>query len=235
METFKTIEAIVTHKSIFLQISPAAISRNSGEIGHLRRNRLSNPTRPNDFSYERDELSRPVLPRRTPSFSSRERPYARLLVVGSAVCGGSGAAFIASSEDPSKTLKLCTNIPVRLFRNTVTAASMLSAERRSCLSKEAKDGLEYLKCKRLQTTRSDSINETVDFSTIAISGGDARRPFLASRRIRLRVTSSGTVPTAKEAFLKKKVNKFETDDLKWTERVQSVLFTDQQRMSLKYL
>ncbi|CAH8313128.1 unnamed protein product [Eruca vesicaria subsp. sativa] len=48
----------------------------------------------------------------------------RLLVVASAICGGSGAAFIASSEDPSRTLKLCTNIPVRLFRNAVTAASI---------------------------------------------------------------------------------------------------------------
>uniref|UniRef100_M4C7I8 ABC1 atypical kinase-like domain-containing protein n=2 Tax=Brassica campestris TaxID=3711 RepID=M4C7I8_BRACM len=48
----------------------------------------------------------------------------KLLLVGSAVCAGSGAAFIASSEDPSRTLKLCTNIPPRLFRNTVTAASI---------------------------------------------------------------------------------------------------------------
>ncbi|KAG2332407.1 hypothetical protein Bca52824_003587 [Brassica carinata] len=48
----------------------------------------------------------------------------KLLVIGSAVCGGSGAAFIASSEDPSRSLKLCTNIPVRLFRNTLTAASI---------------------------------------------------------------------------------------------------------------
>ncbi|XP_018441586.2 lysine-specific demethylase JMJ13 isoform X1 [Raphanus sativus] len=94
------------------------------------------------------------------------------------------------------------------------------AERRSCLSKEAKDGLEYLKRKRLQKMRPDSVNETVDFSTMARSGGDALRPSLASRGIRLRVTSSGAVPTsAKGAFLKEKVDKFETDDLKWTERV----------------
>ncbi|KAL0692894.1 hypothetical protein Bca4012_060074 [Brassica carinata] len=106
------------------------------------------------------------------------------------------------------------------FSGTVLKVDFCRAERRSCLSKEAKDGLEYLKRKRLQKMRSDSVNETVDFSTMARSGGDALRPSLASRGIRLRVTSSGAVPTAaKGAFLKEKVDKFETDDLKWTERV----------------
>jgi aarF domain-containing kinase len=52
------------------------------------------------------------------------RTRTKLLVVGTALCGGSGAAFIASSDDPSTTLKLCTSIPVRLYRNTVTAASI---------------------------------------------------------------------------------------------------------------
>ncbi|XP_010517404.1 PREDICTED: putative ABC1 protein At2g40090 [Camelina sativa] len=52
------------------------------------------------------------------------RTRTKLLVVGTALCGGSGAAFVASSEDPSTTLKLCTSIPVRLYRNTVTAASI---------------------------------------------------------------------------------------------------------------
>ncbi|EOA26863.1 hypothetical protein CARUB_v10022955mg [Capsella rubella] len=52
------------------------------------------------------------------------RTRTKLLVVGTALCGGSGAAFVATSEDPSTTLKLCTSIPVRLYRNTVTAASI---------------------------------------------------------------------------------------------------------------
>lgn len=99
------------------------------------------------------------------------------------------------------------------------------AERRICLSKEAKDGLEYLKRKRLQKMRTDSVNETVGFSTLARSGGDALRPPSASCGMRLRVTSSDTVSkghgasTGKGGLLKDKVEKFETDDLKWTERL----------------
>ncbi|XP_019098042.1 PREDICTED: lysine-specific demethylase JMJ706-like isoform X2 [Camelina sativa] len=99
------------------------------------------------------------------------------------------------------------------------------AERRICLSKETKDGLEYLKRKRLQKMRSDSVNETVSFSTVARSGGDALRPPSASCGTRLRVTSSDTLSkvngasTGKGGLLKGKVEKIETDDLKWTERL----------------
>ncbi|ESQ39840.1 hypothetical protein EUTSA_v10000785mg [Eutrema salsugineum] len=99
------------------------------------------------------------------------------------------------------------------------------AERRVCLSKEAKDGLEYLKRKRLQKMRSDSVNETVDFSTMVRSGGDALRPSSASCGMRLRVIASDTVSTVnggftgKGALLKEKVEKVETEDLKWTERL----------------
>ncbi|CAH8311898.1 unnamed protein product [Eruca vesicaria subsp. sativa] len=97
-------------------------------------------------------------------------------------------------------------------------------ERRSWLSKEAKDGLEYLKRKRLQKMRTASVNETVGFSTMARSGGDAFRPYSASHGIRSRVTAS-TVPnlngssTAKGNLMKEKVETFDTDDLKWTERL----------------
>uniref|UniRef100_A0A1J3JLF7 Lysine-specific demethylase n=1 Tax=Noccaea caerulescens TaxID=107243 RepID=A0A1J3JLF7_NOCCA len=99
------------------------------------------------------------------------------------------------------------------------------AERRICLSKEAKDGLEYLKRKRLQKMRSDSVNETVGFSTMARSGGDALRPSSASCGMRLRVTTSDRVSrvngasAGKGGLLKEKVKKLETDDLKWTERL----------------
>ena len=78
------------------------------------------------------------------------------------------------------------------------------------MSKEAKDGLEYLKRKRLQKMRSGSVNGTVGLSTIARSGGDATRPSSASCGMRLRVTGKG-------GFLKEE--RFETDDLKWTERL----------------
>ncbi|KAJ0240618.1 Uncharacterized protein HA466_0222190 [Hirschfeldia incana] len=92
-------------------------------------------------------------------------------------------------------------------------------------SQEAKDGLEYLKRKRLQKMRSASVNETVGFSTMARSGGDALRPSSASTGIRLRVTSSGQVPnvngpsTAKGGLMKEKMENFDIDDLKWTERL----------------
>ncbi|KAG2302153.1 hypothetical protein Bca52824_030804 [Brassica carinata] len=97
------------------------------------------------------------------------------------------------------------------------------AERRNYLSKEAIDGLEYLKRKRLQRMRSGSVNGTVGLSTRARSGGDATRPSSASCGMRLRVTASDTVSkvngasTGEGAFLKKE--RFETDDLKWTERL----------------
>ncbi|CAH2046139.1 unnamed protein product [Thlaspi arvense] len=96
------------------------------------------------------------------------------------------------------------------------------AERRTCLSKE--DGLEYLKRKRLQKMRSNPANGSVGYSTMARSGGDALRPSSASCGMRLRVTSSDTVSkvngaTVKGGLLKEKVEKLETDDLKWTERL----------------
>lgn len=97
------------------------------------------------------------------------------------------------------------------------------AERRNYSSKEAIDGLEYLKRKRLQKMRSGSVNGTVGLSTIARSGGDATRPSSPSCGMRLGVTASDTVSrvngasTGKGGFLKEE--RFETDDLKWTERL----------------
>ncbi|KAL5568559.1 hypothetical protein UlMin_025134 [Ulmus minor] len=52
------------------------------------------------------------------------RARAKFLAATIAVAGGAGAAAIATSDDPSKTLKLCTAVPVRLFRDCVTAASI---------------------------------------------------------------------------------------------------------------
>ncbi|KAG2723895.1 hypothetical protein I3843_02G168600 [Carya illinoinensis] len=48
-----------------------------------------------------------------------------LAVFSATVCGGSAAAAIATSEDPAKTLKLLTTVPIRLFRDSVTAASIV--------------------------------------------------------------------------------------------------------------
>ncbi|XP_010538492.1 PREDICTED: lysine-specific demethylase JMJ706-like isoform X2 [Tarenaya hassleriana] len=98
-------------------------------------------------------------------------------------------------------------------------------EGRVCLSKEAKNGLEYLKRKRLQRMRSDSVNETVGVTnTVIRSGGDALRAS-ASCGVRLRSNVSDTisrlngVSAGKNGLLKRKVEKFETDNLDWTDRL----------------
>ncbi|KAK9283412.1 hypothetical protein L1049_011654 [Liquidambar formosana] len=49
---------------------------------------------------------------------------AKLSVAATALCGGAGTAAIASSDDPATALKLCTTIPLRLVRDSVTAATI---------------------------------------------------------------------------------------------------------------
>ncbi|XP_010530011.1 PREDICTED: lysine-specific demethylase JMJ706 isoform X2 [Tarenaya hassleriana] len=91
-------------------------------------------------------------------------------------------------------------------------------ERRVCLSKEAENGLEYLKRKRLQRMRSESGNETVGVTNMMTrSGGDSLRAS-ASCGVRLRSNVNDTISKL-NGVLKRKVEKFETDDLKWTERL----------------
>lgn len=52
------------------------------------------------------------------------RATAKLLVGTTALGGGAAAATIASSDDPVMTLKLCTIVPLRLCRDSVTAATI---------------------------------------------------------------------------------------------------------------
>ncbi|KAK2634995.1 hypothetical protein Ddye_029787 [Dipteronia dyeriana] len=52
------------------------------------------------------------------------RTRAKLAVAATALCSGAAAAVISSSEDPATALKLCSTVPVRLYRNSVTAASV---------------------------------------------------------------------------------------------------------------
>uniref|UniRef100_A0A7C9ANF1 ABC1 atypical kinase-like domain-containing protein n=2 Tax=Opuntia streptacantha TaxID=393608 RepID=A0A7C9ANF1_OPUST len=49
---------------------------------------------------------------------------AKLMAASTLLGGGAAGAAILTSEDPQATLKLCTNVPVRLFRDSVTAASI---------------------------------------------------------------------------------------------------------------
>lgn len=97
-------------------------------------------------------------------------------------------------------------------------------ERRVCLSKEVKNGLEFLKRKRLQRMKSDTVTEPVSISNMmARSGGDALRAS-ASCGVRLHSNSylfshpNGAF-NGKDVISKRKVDKFDTSDLEWTEKI----------------
>nr|GMD52957.1 putative ABC1 protein At2g40090 [Ipomoea batatas] len=52
------------------------------------------------------------------------RAQTKLLFGATAVGGGVAAAAIANSDDPATALKLCTLVPLRLYRDSVTAAAI---------------------------------------------------------------------------------------------------------------
>lgn len=53
------------------------------------------------------------------------RAKTKLLLAATAAGGaGTGAAMIANSEDPASALKLCTAVPLRLLRDSITAATI---------------------------------------------------------------------------------------------------------------
>ncbi|XP_062026657.1 lysine-specific demethylase JMJ13 isoform X1 [Rosa rugosa] len=97
-------------------------------------------------------------------------------------------------------------------------------EGRVCLSKEAQSGFEFLKRRRLQHMRSETIPEPVSFTNMmSRSGGDALKAS-ASCGVRIRggadsVARSNGAPQGKDVFSKRKVDKFETSDLDWTEKI----------------
>lgn len=97
-------------------------------------------------------------------------------------------------------------------------------EGKVCLSKEARNGLEFLKRKRLQRMKSETVNETVGISNMmSRSGGDALRAS-ASCGIRLHGNADSfsrpnTAPSGKVVFSKRKVDKFDTNDLDWTQKI----------------
>ncbi|KAF2308817.1 hypothetical protein GH714_020307 [Hevea brasiliensis] len=69
-------------------------------------------------------------------------------------------------------------------------------EGRVCLSKEARNGLEFLKRKRLQRMKSETITQKCGI-----------------------ICSIDGAPSGKDAFSKRKVDKFDTSDLEWTEKI----------------
>lgn len=97
-------------------------------------------------------------------------------------------------------------------------------EGRVCLSREAKNGLEFLRHKRLQRMKSRTADQTVSVSNMMTrSGGDALRPS-SSCGVRLHgntdsfYRSSGAL-NEKDAFSKRKVDKFDTTDLEWIDKI----------------
>ncbi|KAL3360583.1 hypothetical protein AABB24_013819 [Solanum stoloniferum] len=90
------------------------------------------------------------------------------------------------------------------------------------MSREAM--LEFLKRKRLQRKKTESMNDLSSVSnTMSRSGGDALRSS-ASCGVRIRVNAdmhsrSGTSLNERDVFPKHKVVKFDTSDLEWTDKI----------------
>lgn len=79
------------------------------------------------------------------------------------------------------------------------------------MSKEAKNGLELLKHKRLQRMKSETVTGTLSVTNVMTrSGGDALR---ASASCGVRLHGGA------EVFSKRKVDKFDTSDLEWTQKI----------------
>ncbi|KAJ8754400.1 hypothetical protein K2173_002851 [Erythroxylum novogranatense] len=96
-------------------------------------------------------------------------------------------------------------------------------EGRSCFSREVRNGLEYLKRKRLERLKLESSTGAVNVTKMmSRSGGDALRAS-ASCGVRLQATvgsfSRFSASSGKDALLKPKVDKFNTSDLEWTENI----------------
>ncbi|XP_020216561.1 lysine-specific demethylase JMJ706 isoform X2 [Cajanus cajan] len=84
-------------------------------------------------------------------------------------------------------------------------------ERRVTLSKEVRNGLEFLRRKRLQRAKSVTSTQTNIANMMNRSGGDALR---ASTSCGMRLHGNADV------FSKRKVDKFDTNDLEWTDKIQ---------------
>ncbi|KAI8530512.1 hypothetical protein RHMOL_Rhmol11G0064900 [Rhododendron molle] len=95
-------------------------------------------------------------------------------------------------------------------------------EGRVCMSR--KDKLEFLKRKRLQRIKTETLTSTPDVvNMMARSGGDALRAS-ASCGTRLHgnaeiISGFGVASTEKETLSKHKVAKFDLHDLEWTEKI----------------
>ncbi|KAH8521536.1 hypothetical protein H0E87_002539, partial [Populus deltoides] len=100
----------------------------------------------------------------------------------------------------------------------------LEVEGRVCLSREARNGLEYLKHRRLQRMKSESVTETVSVpNMMSRSRGDNLRAS-ASCGVRVHgnaesLSRSAGASGGKDVFSKPKMDKFDMSNLEWTEKI----------------
>ncbi|KAK6934954.1 JmjN domain [Dillenia turbinata] len=99
-----------------------------------------------------------------------------------------------------------------------------SVEGRVCLSEDAQSGLEFLKRKRLQRMKTESLNGSITVTNMMNrSGGDAlRAPAPCGMRLyggAGYLSQSSGAYGGKDAFLKRKVDKFDTSDLEWVDKI----------------
>ncbi|CAA2994583.1 Hypothetical predicted protein [Olea europaea subsp. europaea] len=95
-------------------------------------------------------------------------------------------------------------------------------EGRTCSSREAK--LEFLKREMLQRMKADTLDDSTCVGNImSRSGGDSlRAPAPCGVRLHANVdiySRSGAASNDKDLFLKRKVAKFDTSDLEWTDKI----------------
>ncbi|KAK6947382.1 Zinc finger, C5HC2-type, partial [Dillenia turbinata] len=100
----------------------------------------------------------------------------------------------------------------------------LDVEGRVFLSEDAKSGLEFLKRKRLQRMKTESLTGSITVTNMMNrSGGDAlRAPAPCGMRLYGGAGSfsqSSGAYGGKDAFLKHKVDKFDTSDLEWVDKI----------------
>ncbi|OVA02874.1 JmjC domain [Macleaya cordata] len=107
--------------------------------------------------------------------------------------------------------------------STISFQPNIRVEGRVCLSRDAKNGLKILKRKRLQRMNSGVVPEVVNVSNMMTrSGGDALRAASCGTRMNGNAdgfSRLGGASSGRDAFSKRKVDKFETADLEWTDKV----------------
>ncbi|KAL6008204.1 hypothetical protein ACLOJK_033710 [Asimina triloba] len=101
---------------------------------------------------------------------------------------------------------------------------LFKVEGKACLSKEAKSALEILKRKRLQRMNLSTALEGVDVTNMmSRSGGDALKATV-SCGVRLAGNAQAnsrfnSAPSGRDAFMKHKIEKFDTADLEWIDKI----------------